>query len=104
MDDATRNQIAECLESLANQQAWNPDVWQRCYDLVCANSNSDELLAYVHDDIIHYSGEFHSRNILGSRVKPDRYQLEHYRQEFRDIAASLRARRSLADAKKLYDL
>jgi hypothetical protein len=101
MDDNARGEIAGCLESLASQKTWNSELWQRCYDLVCAN-REDELLAYVHDDLIHYSGEFHSRNILGFAVKPDRYQLENYRQEFPDAAASLRAGLSLADAQKKY--
>jgi hypothetical protein len=44
MDDTTRNEIAECLERLASQPAWNAELWQRCYDLVGANAD-DELLA-----------------------------------------------------------
>jgi hypothetical protein len=103
MDDATRNAIANCLENLANQETWNPALWQQCYDLVSAN-HEDELLAYVHDDLIHYSGEFHSHNIIGFRTKPDRDQLDQYRQEFRDIAASLRAGLSLPAAQKKYGL
>lgn len=102
MDEATRNEIADCLENLASQKVWNPEVWQRCYDLVGANWD-DDLLAYVHDDLIHYSGEFHSRNIFGLHVKPDRAQLEQYRQEFRDVAAALRERLSLLAARKKYD-
>jgi len=43
-------------------------------------------------------------NILGFRVKPDRFELEQYRQEFRDIAAALRSSMSLSEAKKKYGL
>jgi hypothetical protein len=71
VDDVTKAAVIECLERLADQAAWNPDVWQRCYDLVVANMNN-ELLQYVRDDVIHYSGVFHSRNIFGFRVKPNR--------------------------------
>jgi hypothetical protein len=101
MEDATRKEIAERLDELADQQQWNPELWQRCYDLVGAHRDN-ELLAYVHDDLIHYSGEFHSRNLLGFRVKPDRYQMENYRQEFRGIASALREHLSLNEAKKKY--
>jgi hypothetical protein len=52
MDDGPRNEVAEWLERLAEQTEWNAEVWQRCYDLVKANWNN-ELLEYVHDDIIH---------------------------------------------------
>jgi hypothetical protein len=103
MDDVTRNDVAEHLERLAGQAEWNPELWQRCYDLVGANQDN-ELLEFVHDDLIHYDGVFHSRNILGFRVKPDRHQLEQYRQEFRDIAAALRSSMSLSEARKKYDL
>jgi hypothetical protein len=104
MDEKTRCYVADCLENLASQDSWNSDAWRRCYDLVSANMDGDQLLKYVHDDIIHYEGEFHSRNILGFRVKPDQSQLERYRQEFRDVACSLRARLSLHDAKEKYGL
>jgi len=103
MDDGARNAVAECLECLADQPEWNPDAWQRCHDLIKANWDN-ELLEYVYDDLIHYSGEFHSRNIFGFHVKPDRNQLEQYRQEFRNIAAALRSDLSLDEAKKKYDL
>jgi hypothetical protein len=57
MDDVTRREVAESLESLAEQASWNPELCQRCYDLVRANSDN-ELLGCVLDDLIHYSGEF----------------------------------------------
>ena len=103
MDESTRNTVATFLEHLADEAAWNPELWKRCHELVLANSDN-ELLEYVHDDIVHYSGEFRSRNIFGFRVNPDRVQLERYRQEFRDIARALRSSMSLSEAKKKYDL
>ena len=103
MDDRDRNEVASWLERLADEAAWNPDVWQKCHDLVTANRDS-KLLKFVSDDIIHYNGLFHSRNIFGFRVKPGRYQLDQCRQEFRDIAAALRSSLSPGEAKKKYDL
>jgi hypothetical protein len=32
MNDATRNEITECLERLAAEPRWNAELWQRCYD------------------------------------------------------------------------
>src|ERR1700733_3854794 len=103
MDEATRKDVAECLEHLAEEQVWNPELWQRCYDLVKSNWDN-ELLKFVHDDVIHYSGEFHSRNIFGFRVGPHPNQLENYRYEFRSIAAALRSSIPLREAKKKYGL
>ena len=101
MEDATRKEIADRLDELADQQQWNPELWQRCYDLVDAH-HDNELLSYIHDDLVHYSGEFHSVNLLGLRAKPDRYQMENYRQEFRGIASALRENLSLNEAKQKY--
>ena len=101
MEEGTRNEIADRLNELADQQQWNPELWQRCYDLLGAQ-HDNELLAYVHDDLIHYIGEFRSVNLLGFRVKPDRHQMENYRQEFRGIASALRERLSLNEATKKY--
>lgn len=103
MDNPTRNAVAAALENLASQESWNSEVWQHCYDLVKVNWEN-ELLAYVHDDLIHYEGAFHSRNLLGFRVKPNPHELDDYRCEFRAIAAALRAELSLVDAKRKFGL
>jgi hypothetical protein len=75
MNDTTRQSVAEALEKLAAEESWNPDVWQHCYDLVTANWEN-ELLQYLHDDLIHYDGAFHELNLLGFRVKPNQNLLE----------------------------
>ena len=64
----------------------------------------NELLTYVYDDLVHYSGIFRSHNLLGLHVKPNRGELEHYRQEFRDIATALRSGLSLSEAKQKFEL
>ena len=101
MNEDTRNQVADSLELLAELSAWNSEAWQRCYDLVQANWDND-LLKFVQDDLIHYSGVFHSYNILGFSVKPNRDELTEYQQEFRDIATALRARLSLEEARRRF--
>jgi hypothetical protein len=97
MDDATRNEIAECFEQLAAQPAWNAELWQHCYDLVAANLN-DELLACIHDDLIHYTGG----PLFRSEPRPA--DLQSFSQEFRDFAGALRSRMSVTDFKKRYEL
>jgi hypothetical protein len=96
MNDTTRNEIAECLERLAAEPRWNGELWQRCYDLVTANSD-DELLAYLHDDLIHYTGTPLFRS------EPCSVDLQTYSQEFKSFAAALRSRMSLAEFKKQFE-
>jgi hypothetical protein len=102
MDEQTRAKVASWLDNLAAQDAWNSEVWQSCYDLIAANMTGEELLEYVFDDLIHYNGEYHSHNIFGVRVKPDRSAVDEYRQEFRDVATSLRLHLPLRDAQKKF--
>ena len=103
MDEMTRKQVADSLARLSEQSEWNPEIWQRCHDLVQANW-ADELLGYVYDDLVHYSGVFDSYNLLGIRVKPNQNELEHYRQEFRDIATAFGLGLSLSEAKQKFEL
>ncbi len=102
MDETTRTRIADLLEKLADEQSWNEELWWRCHDETKANWD-DELVAYVYDDVIHYSGLFFERNIFGFRVKPDRYQLEDFREEFRAVANALRSHMSLDDYRQTYE-
>jgi len=91
LDDATRIEIAKSPEDLAAQDEWNPDAWQRCYDLVAGNMNNDELCGYVHDDLIHYTGT----SLFRSAPRPKDFG--PHRQEFREVAAALRSRMSLVE-------
>ena len=95
MNDETRNEIANCLDRLAAEPRWDGDLWQHCYDLVGANTD-DELLAHLHDDLIHYTGT----PFLRSEPRPA--DLQSYSQEFRDFAVAIRSRMSLANFKKIY--
>lgn len=97
LDDATRTEIAKSLEEVAAQHEWNADIWQRCYDLVGGNMDKDDLVAYVYDDLIHYTGTRLFRSA------PLRKDFEPYRREFSDVAVALRSRMSLADYKKSYE-
>ncbi len=97
MDDAIRSTIAEALEELAAQEKWNDSVWQRTYEMVSSHTSDDELLEYVYDDLIHYSG----RRLFRSAPIPADFN--QYRQEFQDVASALRSRMSLAEYKKHYE-
>jgi hypothetical protein len=96
LDDVKRIEIAKALEDLAAQDVWSADVWQRCYDLVGANAEEDDLLGYVHDHLIHYTG---TRLFRSAPLPKD---FNPYRQEFRDVATAPRSCMSLADYKKNY--
>ena len=97
LDEVKRSEISKSLEDLAAQDVWDADVWQRCYDLVTAHFTEDELLRYVQDDLIHYTGTRLYRSV------PIAKDFNPYRQEFRDVATALRSGMSLAQYKKNYE-
>jgi len=99
MDDASRRELADSLDRLAEQADWNPELWQRCHDLL-QHDRDDELMGYVYDEIVHYSGVFQSPNVFGLRVRPRRNQLELYRKELRVIANAVRLHAPLSQVKK----
>jgi hypothetical protein len=102
MDEASRRELADSLERLADQPDWNPELWRRCHDLV-EHHRDDDLLGYVYDEIVHYSGVFQSPNVFGLRVRPRRNQLEPYRKELRVIATAVRLHLPLPEMKKQSD-
>jgi len=64
------------------------------------HDRDDELMGYVYDEIVHYSGVFQSPNVFGLRVRPRRNQLELYRKELRVIANAVRLHAPLSQVKK----
>ena len=58
--------------------------------------NEDDLLGYVLDDLIHYTG---TRLFTAPMAK----DFSPYRPEFRDVATALRSAISLADYRKNYE-
>lgn len=104
MDNATRTEIAESLERLADQNEWDLDVWQQCYRLVATNWDNEELLQFAYGDIIHYSELLQSLNGSGFQAKPGIQEIEDYRYELRSVAAALRSSMSLSEARRIYGL
>ena len=97
LDETKKAEIVRSLDDLVAQDAWNAQIWQRCYDLVTANADENELLAYVHDDLIHYTG---TRLFRSTPIAKD---FNPYRQGLRDIATALRSGMSLAEYKKNFE-
>jgi hypothetical protein len=61
-----RLKIADVLDSFANEVGWNEELWHRFSDLM-KDAEVDGLLANADEELIHYSGEFNARNLLGFR-------------------------------------
>jgi hypothetical protein len=84
-----RLQVADVLETFAAESGWNEELWHRFNDLLRV-VEVDGLMANADEELIHYSGEFHARNLLGLKVKPDKIQVADYKEQFRALAAAIR--------------
>ena len=85
-----RRQIAENLDAWADEGGWNEERWTQ-FNALMKSTHVDGLLAHAEEELIHFSGLFHARNIFLVRVKPEKNQIESYRDEFRNIAIALRS-------------
>jgi len=82
-------QIADLLDAWVAEDGWNDQRWQR-FDALIKSVEVDGRLAHADEELIHYSGEFNSYNLLGFRVKPNKSQVTQYKDEFHNIAEALR--------------
>jgi hypothetical protein len=85
-----RLEIAATLDAIAAHKGWSDDLWSQ-FNSLLKRSDVDGILAYAREELIHYSGEFNSTNLLGFRVKPDENQVTNYKDEFRQLADAIRS-------------
>ena len=85
----TRLKIADILEAFANEPGWNEELWRNFRDVI-KDAEVDGLLANADEELIHYSGVFNARNLLGFRVKPDKGQVAVYKEQFHALAFAIR--------------
>jgi hypothetical protein len=85
-----RLEIAGVLDAIAAQPGWSDELWSRVHGLL-DRAVVDGILAHADEELIHYSGEFHARNLLLLRVKPDESQVSGYKSEFRQLADAIRS-------------
>lgn len=87
--DKIRLEIADVLDAIAAESAWNDELWSR-FDALRKRAVVDSFIALADEELIHYSGVFNQRNIFLMRVKPDKTQVQNYKEQFRQIAQAIR--------------
>jgi len=94
-----RLEIADTLDSIAAYSGWSDDL-SRHFDDLLELVYVDGLLAHAAEELIHYSGQFNAMNLLGFRVKPDKSQVESFKDEFRQVAEAIRTGTSWEEYKR----
>jgi hypothetical protein len=85
-----RLQVADLLDLIAAQPCWSDELWLRFEALLNCTHNRG-LLSHAQEELIHYSGEFNSRNLLLIPVKPNAARVSEHKEELRQIADALRS-------------
>lgn len=85
-----RSEIAAVLDAVASHTGWSDELWSQ-FRALLERAEVDGILAYADEELIHYSGEFNSRNLLGFRAKPDEIHVRGYKSEFRELAKAIRS-------------
>lgn len=88
-DKAIRIALADTLSAIADAEGWDDELWKRFNDLL-RQTEVDELLDFAHDELNHYSGEFNSFNLLGTKMKPNKNRVTDYKETFKDMANAIR--------------
>ncbi|HLB90107.1 MAG TPA: hypothetical protein VJK29_20785 [Terriglobales bacterium] len=87
MELERRKQMAKLLRDAACQAISEGDFWQQFKPLV--GDLSDPAAGLAYESAVHYWGNFHQRNLLLIKTKPDRHQLKQGQMELNLIADAL---------------
>ena len=98
--DPVRLRIADVLDSCANQNGWNQELWEQFNGLL-KQTKIDGLLAHAHEELTHYSGETEGRFFLGS---PSASHVAELKENFRAIARALRSGTTWIEFKRQNDI
>ena len=94
----THKELAELLRAAACQMVSESDFWNRFERL--ADPSNDPIAAVAHETATHYWGNFHSRNLLMMKTKPDRYQMQQGQEELNLLAEGLEGGWSVSELKR----
>ncbi len=93
-----KKELAELLRAAARQTVSETDFWDRFKKV--ADPSTDSIAAVAHETATHYWGNFHSKNLLMMKTKPDPYQLQQGQEELNLIAEGLEGGWSVFDLKQ----
>ena len=99
----TNEGLAVLLRAAASQTISESEFWDRFKE--AAEPSRNPVAALALEVATHYWGNFHSKNLLLMKVKPDRYQVEQGQEELNLIADGIEAGSELPVLKaKLKDI
>jgi hypothetical protein len=98
MELEQKKTMARLLREAASRTIEENLFWDQFKPLV--GDFSDPIAGAAYESAVHYWGNFHERNLLLIKTKPDRWQLENGRNELNLIADALDENWSAPDLKR----
>lgn len=87
MQTDVQKQFSALLRAAAGQRVTEAEFWAQFNALV--DPDNDDVAAMALESATHYWGNFHHRNLLLIRLKPDPYQVQHGQDELNLIADAI---------------
>ena len=98
MEPETKKRCANLLRAAASQTISESDFWDEFNKL--ESPAHDPLANIAYEAAIHFWGNFHARNLLLMRVKPDRHQVRQGQDQLNLIAEGLEGDWPVSDVKR----
>jgi hypothetical protein len=87
MEPDTKKGFADLLRAAASQTISESDFWDNFNRL--ESSADDPIAKIAYETATHFWGNFHERNLLLMRSKPDRHQVQQGKEQLNLIAEGL---------------
>lgn len=101
MNMETKKNFAILLRGAANQTISEAEFWEKFKNL---DAPADDPVAQVaYENATHFWGNFHERNLLLIRSKPDRYQVQQGKEQLTLIAEGLEQDWPIEELKRKLD-
>jgi len=98
MEPKTKKQYAHLLRAAAAQTISESDFWDEFNKL--ESTAKDPFASIANEAAIHFWGNFHERNLLLIRTKPNRYQVQQGKDQLSLIAEGLEGDWQVSELKR----
>jgi hypothetical protein len=101
MDTDTQTKLAALLRAAAVRTVSEDDFWREFKTLI--DPFADPVAGIAYETATHYWGNFHERNLLLMRSKPDRHQVKQGKEALNLIAEGLERDCPIEELKRKLD-
>jgi hypothetical protein len=101
MKKETKKDFADLLRAAANQTLSESEFWEKLKNL--ETPADDPIARMAYETATHFWGNFHERNLLLMRSRPDRHQVQQGKDQLNIIAEGLEGDWPIPELKRKLD-